>query len=73
MALPRYLSVAMVYIFVSWGLIEMVSSHLRIGVVPTKFAVESLLFFVNFMVQRDFVFARRIAVQPSAQPVKGSA
>lgn len=57
--LPRYLSLGLIYISISYGLIAVVSRYLAIGVIPSKMLIESLLFIANFAIQRDFVFARR--------------
>lgn len=56
-ALPRYLLLAAANVALSYSLIAYFSSRLGFEVVPAKIAVESVLFFANFAIQRDFVFA----------------
>ncbi|HVW07700.1 MAG TPA: glycosyltransferase [Bryobacteraceae bacterium] len=56
-ALPRYLLLAAANLALSWSLITFLSTRLGFDVVPAKIAVESVLFFANFAIQRDFVFA----------------
>jgi glycosyltransferase involved in cell wall biosynthesis len=58
-ALPRYLLLVAVNVALSFAGIRLFSSVLPIGVVPAKLLAETLLFFANFAIQRDFVFTRR--------------
>ncbi len=57
--LPRYLLLVVANVGLAYALITLVSTYLGVGVMVSKVAVESLLFIVNFMIQRDFIFARR--------------
>ena len=59
--LPRYLAVGAVYLCVSYALFTTLAKILALNVVPAKIMAESFLFIINFVVQRDFVFARRSA------------
>jgi putative flippase GtrA len=54
--LPKYLLLALVSGTASYGGIRLLSATLGIATVPAKLAVESLLFLVNFAVQRLFIF-----------------
>ena len=54
--LPKYLLLALVSGTASYGGIRLLSAKLGINPVPAKLMVESLLFLVNFAVQRLFIF-----------------
>jgi glycosyltransferase involved in cell wall biosynthesis len=56
-ALPRYLLLAAANVALSYSLITFLSGTLGFRVMPSKIAVESVLFIANFAIQRDFVFA----------------
>ncbi|HEU5023186.1 MAG TPA: glycosyltransferase [Bryobacteraceae bacterium] len=56
-ALPRYLLLAAANVALSYSLITFLSGTLGFHVMPSKIAVESVLFIGNFAIQRDFVFA----------------
>lgn len=56
--LPRYLLLAAANVCLSYALISFLTNSLNMGVMPAKVSVETLLFFANFAIQRDFVFAR---------------
>jgi putative flippase GtrA len=58
-ALPRYLLLAAANVCVSYSLISFLTRMLSVNVMVAKISVETLLFFANFTIQRDFVFARR--------------
>ena len=58
--LPRYLLLAAVNTLLSYTGIRMLSGHTPLGVFPSKILTESLLFIVNFTIQRDFIFTRRV-------------
>jgi glycosyltransferase involved in cell wall biosynthesis len=58
-ALPRYLLLAVANVCVSYSLISFLTRMLFVNVMVAKISVETLLFFANFSIQRDFVFARR--------------
>ena len=60
-ALPKYWLAVAASGTLSYVLIRTVVEHLPIAVIPAKLAVESFLFFVNFLIQRHFVFAERRA------------
>ncbi len=57
--LPRYLFLVIASGLVSYGLIRVICTLLPVSVIVAKISVETLLFFVSFLVQRDFVFTRR--------------
>jgi putative flippase GtrA len=54
--LPRYLALVLTSGALAYGLMGLLAPHW--GVLPAKVAAESLLFLVNFVVQRDFVFVK---------------
>jgi putative flippase GtrA len=54
--LPKYLLLALVSGTASYGGIRLLASTMGIAAVPAKLAVETLLFLVNFAVQRLFIF-----------------
>jgi len=56
--LPRYLALAIFSGTVTYILIRAIIGWLPVGVVFAKACAETLIFFFNFAVQRDFVFAR---------------
>jgi putative flippase GtrA len=57
--LPRYLLVVLVNGLLSYAGIRLLTSATPAGVVPAKMLAEALLFIVNFLAQRDFVFSKR--------------
>ena len=56
--LTKYLTLVTIMGFVSYNLIRSIHSYLGVPVLPSKLISEGLLFFGNFVVQRDIVFAR---------------
>ena len=60
--LPRYLLLGAANVCASYGLISFLTSVLPLRVIAAKILAESFLFFANFAIQRDFIFARRSAV-----------
>jgi putative flippase GtrA len=64
--LPRYLMLVLTSGALSYGGILLLASRFHMPVVAAKIASETILFFVNFAVQRDFVFTRRRAARASA-------
>jgi putative flippase GtrA len=54
--LPKYLLLALASGSVSYGGIRLITAKLGIDAVPAKLLMESALFFVNFAVQRLFIF-----------------
>jgi len=56
---PRYLSLVIVSGSVSYFLIKMLTLYSPLSVVVSKFSVESVIFFANFVIQRDFIFAKK--------------
>jgi putative flippase GtrA len=58
-ALPRYLLVSAAQVCLSYALISLLTRRLLVEVIPAKISVEAFLFIGNFILQRDFVFARR--------------
>ena len=56
---PKYLSLVIVSGGVSYFLIKMLTLYSPLSVAESKFSVESVVFFANFVIQRDFIFARK--------------
>jgi len=57
--LPRYLALVAINVLLSYAGIKLLMGVFSRGVFEAKVLVETLLFFVNFAVQRDLVFTRR--------------
>jgi putative flippase GtrA len=57
-AFTRYLGLVVVSGLASYSLIRLFTAHFSIGIVPAKLVAETLLFFVNFAVERDWVFQK---------------
>ena len=57
--LPKYLLLVAVNGFVSYAMIEALTSMAGLKVLESKLLAESILFAANFAIQRDFVFTRR--------------
>ena len=57
--LPKYVSLVLVSGGLSYAGIQVVSKQLGVPVVAAKLLVEMILFFVNFAVQRLFIFRRQ--------------
>jgi putative flippase GtrA len=57
--LPKYLLLVAGSGLASYGLIHLLRSALPVSVMAAKVSAETLLFLVNFFIQRDFVFTRR--------------
>ncbi len=62
--LPKYLALTAVSGACSYAGIEFLSRRFAVSVVPAKLAVETVLFFVNFAVQRLFIFRPRESAAP---------
>jgi glycosyltransferase involved in cell wall biosynthesis/SAM-dependent methyltransferase len=56
---PRYIFVVIASAAASYGLIRLFTHFFGIGVIAAKIAAESLLFALNFVLLRDFVFTGR--------------
>lgn len=56
---PRYILLVICSGAASYGLIRLLTHALGINVMLAKIGAESLLFIVNFALQRDFVFTKR--------------
>ena len=54
-----YLALVLVSGSCSYGLIRLLNGQFGVAVIEAKLAAESCLFFVNFLVQRDVIFAGR--------------
>lgn len=54
----KYLILVVVSGVMSYSLIRLITTNLPVSVMPAKIVVESLLFFFNFVVERDWVFRR---------------
>lgn len=57
--LLKYVTLVAISGTVSYGLIQMLTNYLGLGVLAAKFIGEGLLFFANFLIQRDFIFTSR--------------
>lgn len=55
----EYLTLVVVSGLASFGMIKLLVASLPLGVVQAKICAEAILFFVNFLVQRDFIFTGR--------------
>lgn len=60
----KFLALVIVSGTLSYTLMMALREHARFALMPAKLTAETLLFFVNFLVQRDFIFASR--AQPEA-------
>jgi glycosyltransferase involved in cell wall biosynthesis len=56
--LPKYLLLVCVSGTASYAGIQLLSSRFHIQALPAKLLVETLLFFANFAIQRDFIFGK---------------
>lgn len=56
--LPRYLMLVAVSGAASYGLIRLLVYALHMEVLPAKLLAESILFLINFVIQRDWVFMK---------------
>lgn len=59
---PRYVAVVILSGVVSYGLIRLLMEILHIPVSAAKVCAETLVFFANFSVLREFIFTRRRAI-----------
>lgn len=57
--LPRYLALVAINVLLSFAGIKLLTGVFSIGLFEAKVTAETLLFFLNFAVQRDLVFTRR--------------
>jgi putative flippase GtrA len=57
--LPRYLALVAANVLLSFTGIKLLTQVFSIGLFEAKVMAETLLFFLNFVVQRDLVFTRR--------------
>lgn len=58
-SLPRYLGLVAVSGLLSYSAIRMLHDHAGMPVIAAKILAETVIFFFNFVVQRDFVFLAR--------------
>ena len=56
---PRYLALVAASGATSYMLLDFLHEHLRFSVIAAKVTAETVLFFVNFVVSRDFIFTKR--------------
>jgi tetratricopeptide (TPR) repeat protein/glycosyltransferase involved in cell wall biosynthesis len=68
--LPAYLLLVAVSGALSYAAILLLTSRLHLAVMPAKLLVETILFFGNFALQRDFIFTRRSPLLRPAQPAR---
>jgi glycosyltransferase involved in cell wall biosynthesis len=64
--LPKYLALTVVSGTCAYEGIRVLSTDFGVGVVAAKLMVETFLFFVNFAVQRAFIFKPQNAAEPEA-------
>jgi glycosyltransferase involved in cell wall biosynthesis len=62
---PKYLSLVVISGSVSYLLIKMVITFLPVSVVIAKAGAESIIFFANFAVQREFIFTGKRGLEHS--------
>jgi putative flippase GtrA len=55
-SLPKYVALVATIGLVSYGLIQGITSILSVGVLPAKLLAEGVLYMLNFLIQRDFIF-----------------
>lgn len=70
---PKYILLVLVNGLLAYGLIRLLHENFNVPILVAKLSVESALFFVNFVIQRDFIFKRKNAAQVSAPNVALSA
>jgi putative flippase GtrA len=56
---PKYIALVLLSGTLSYALIELLTATFPIRVIVAKLIAESIVFFLNFAIQRDFVFTRR--------------
>jgi glycosyltransferase involved in cell wall biosynthesis len=66
--LPKYIALTIVSGSCSYAGIRLLSTRYGVGVVAAKLLVETFLFFVNFAVQRAFIFKPQSAAEPAETP-----
>jgi len=57
--LPRYLALVAANLLLSFTGIKLLTGVFSLGLLKAKIMAETLLFFLNFAVQRDLIFTRR--------------
>lgn len=62
--LPKFLAVAAGHALLSWAAIHWLTASHGLSLLPAKIAVETSLFPLNFLLQRDWVFTTRRRPQP---------
>jgi putative flippase GtrA len=70
---PKYIALVAAGATVSYGLILLLTRLFSFHVIPAKLAAEALLFVVNFMLQRDFVFTSRAGTAATLLTCKNTA
>jgi len=68
--LPKYLSLVVASGTCSYLGITLLSKRFGVPVIPAKLLVETVLFFVNFAVQRLFIFKPQEAAAPGVPPAE---
>lgn len=61
--LPKYLLLVALNGLLSYTVIQFLLAHTRLSVIAAKILAETLLFAVSFVIQRDFIFAKRNAAE----------
>lgn len=62
--LPKFLAVAAGHALLSWAAIHWLTASRGLSLLPAKIAVETSLFPLNFLLQRDWVFTARRGPRP---------
>jgi putative flippase GtrA len=69
--LPKYLSLVVVMGFISYLMIQAGVQVLGLGLLIAKMSSELILYFVNFIIQRDYIFTDvRDAGEPQADVIQ---
>ena len=63
--LPRYLALVVFNAILSYAGIRLLTAISPIGVIPAKMLAETMLFLLNFALQRAYVFRRSTVSHPS--------
>lgn len=63
--LPKYIILVLANGLLSYSLIRALHDNFAVPILAAKIAVESILFFVNFVIQRDFIFKSKNIKKPA--------
>jgi glycosyltransferase involved in cell wall biosynthesis len=65
----KFVSLVVLSGLLSFAMLTLLRDHAGFALMPAKLTAETLLFFVNFLVQRDFIFATRVQSAPAIRRV----